>query len=90
MTNIIHYPYTPSARKIDTSGKQIMPSTRERERERELNSSLFYINIYPKLNGACGLSREGGPARRFSFASPNTNKAGGGNARTDDMKHHRA
>lgn len=52
--------------------------------------SLFYINIYPKLNGARGLSREGGPARRFSFASPNTNKAGGGNAAADDMKHHRA
>lgn len=88
MTNIIHYPYTPSARKIDTSGKQIMPSARERKRE--LNFSLFYINIYPKLNGARGLSREGGPARRFSFASPNTNKAGGGNAAADDMKHHRA
>ena len=84
MTNIIHYPYTPSARKIDTSGKQIMPSARE------LNFSLFYVHRYPKLNGARGLSRKEGPARCFSFASPNTNKAGGGNARTDDMKHHRA
>ena len=56
MTNIIHYPYTPSARKIDTSGKQIMFSARE------LNFSLFYVNIYPKLNGARGLSRKEGPA----------------------------